>query len=291
MLRLHQTFGAHAGRVREIDQEVIRFGRLPTNDYVFDAHADLDASGNHAEIRRESGRWVLVDIGSRNGTLVDGRPVQRHALQGGEEIEFGTGGPRVRVEILPSGARGLPPGPATPAWSPAPGSGAMPLGPASPGVHAPPPIGAPTPPPSAIPTPVWPARPGGPPFAPPPFAPPVVAPPLSSPIGAPPGVGSTPVSVHARPSPSEPPPKLYGQKTVEHMIEAAVSQVQVGAGKGPPPPSAPDAAFIRQVADEAAGRRSRSLGVVLAIVVVLCLLLGCVVAGLVVLLWMQSQGR
>jgi len=120
MIRLTQTFGAHAGRVREFDQEVVRCGRLPTNDFAFDPHADLDASGNHAEIRRDGQRWVIVDSGSRNGTLVNGRPVQRHTLEGNEEIEFGTGGPRVKVEIvqgaIPAGAirSAQPTAPATP---------------------------------------------------------------------------------------------------------------------------------------------------------------------------------
>jgi hypothetical protein len=100
MIRLTQTFGAHSGRVREFDQDVVRCGRLPTNDFAFDAHADLDASGNHAELRREGARWVVVDAGSRNGTLVNGKPIQRHVLDGNEEIEFGTGGPRVRIEIV-----------------------------------------------------------------------------------------------------------------------------------------------------------------------------------------------
>jgi FHA domain len=130
-IRLQQTFGAHAGRVREFDQTVIRIGRLPTNDVAFDPHADLDASGNHAEIRKEARGYVLVDVGSRNGTLVNGQTVQTYALRGGEEIEFGTGGPRIRVE-LPAGAvaapAAIPPsrfppdphatGPATPAHVP-----------------------------------------------------------------------------------------------------------------------------------------------------------------------------
>ncbi|GAB4195678.1 MAG: hypothetical protein OHK0013_02110 [Sandaracinaceae bacterium] len=107
-IRLHQTFGAHAGRVRELDQDVITFGRLPTCDVAFDPHADLDASGSHAEIRREGDAWVLRDVGSRNGTLVNGRPVQRHVLVDGDEIEFGTGGPRVKVELLRrAGAAGV----------------------------------------------------------------------------------------------------------------------------------------------------------------------------------------
>jgi hypothetical protein len=108
MIRLTQTFGAHAGRVREFDQDVVRCGRLPTNDFAFDAHADLDASGNHAELRREGTRWVVVDSGSRNGTLVNGRAIQRHTLEGNEEIEFGTGGPRVRIEIVQGGVAAGP---------------------------------------------------------------------------------------------------------------------------------------------------------------------------------------
>jgi pSer/pThr/pTyr-binding forkhead associated (FHA) protein len=99
-IRFHQTFGAHAGRVRELDQDVITFGRLPTSDIAFDAHADLDASGNHAELRHEGGVWVLRDVGSRNGTLVRGKPIQRHEVADGDEIEFGTGGPRVKVELV-----------------------------------------------------------------------------------------------------------------------------------------------------------------------------------------------
>lgn len=99
MLKLVQTFGAHAGRTREFDQDVVRVGRLPTCEFAFDPHADLDASGLHAEIRRENGQYVVIDAGSRNGTLVGGRTIQRHTLSDGDEIEFGTGGPRVRVSI------------------------------------------------------------------------------------------------------------------------------------------------------------------------------------------------
>ncbi|MFO0714702.1 MAG: FHA domain-containing protein [Sandaracinus sp.] len=109
-IRLHQTFGAHAGRSRELDQDVITFGRLPSCDFAFDAHADLDASGSHAELRREGQGWVLRDVGSRNGTLVAGRPVQRHEISDGDEIEFGTGGPRVRVELVASAPAAKPMG-------------------------------------------------------------------------------------------------------------------------------------------------------------------------------------
>jgi hypothetical protein len=151
MIRLTQTFGAHAGRVREFDQDVVRCGRLPTNDLAFDPHADLDASGNHAEIRREGAAWVLVDSGSRNGTLVNGRPVQRHVLADNEEIEFGTGGPRVRVKVdasvvsAPGVLRGpQPTAPATPIDM-SPPSAQVGAGVPTPmwNAHSPVPIGAP----------------------------------------------------------------------------------------------------------------------------------------------------
>jgi hypothetical protein len=114
MIKVRQTFGAHAGRSREFHQDVIRFGRQPSNDIAFDPHADLDASGHHAEVRREAGQWILVDLGSRNGTLIGGRPIQRHVLTSGDEVEFGTGGPRVRIEIEEPPRRGAPTAPPTP---------------------------------------------------------------------------------------------------------------------------------------------------------------------------------
>lgn len=100
MLRLRQTFGVHAGRVLGFDQPVIRIGRLPGSDVAFDPKGDLDASGRHAEIRQNGEEYILVDVGSRNGTLVNGQPIQEVRLSHGDEIEFGVGGPRATVEIV-----------------------------------------------------------------------------------------------------------------------------------------------------------------------------------------------
>lgn len=267
MLRLQQTFGAHAGRVRELDQDVVRFGRLPTNDFAFDPHADLDASGNHAEIRREGGRFVLVDVGSRNGTLVNGRPIQRHVLEGGEEVEFGTGGPRVRIEIVvasaPSG-RGAPTAPATPIAAFDPGASVSPQGPTA----FAPAVGA-----GAIPTPHWPGS-ASPRFGPPSPAPVSSAPPPTSPPPAAPGSSA---------------PKLYGQKTVDLMIQSAVAAshpAPAPAASGPPH----DTAFIRKLADEAAGQKSRPMLFVLAVVVGLFLLTLCGVSGIIAVLWARAYG-
>lgn len=100
MIRLHQIFGAHAGRVVTFDGVVIKIGRHPTSDFAFDAFADIDASARHAEIRLEQNGYVVVDVGSRNGTWVNGQRVSRQVLATGDDIEFARGGPRVRVEVI-----------------------------------------------------------------------------------------------------------------------------------------------------------------------------------------------
>ncbi len=108
-LRVVHTFGHHAGLVQTLDKDVVRFGRAPDGDVVFDAEYDRDASGNHAEARREREGWVIVDRGSRNGTFVGGERVERRALSSGDEVMFGAKGPRVRVEFVVGGVPAVAP--------------------------------------------------------------------------------------------------------------------------------------------------------------------------------------
>jgi pSer/pThr/pTyr-binding forkhead associated (FHA) protein len=79
----------------------VRFGRHPECEVSFDPQRDIDASSRHAELRIVEAGWVLVDLGSSNGTYVDGRriteaPVARNAPM---SIDFGPGGPRVRLFV------------------------------------------------------------------------------------------------------------------------------------------------------------------------------------------------
>jgi hypothetical protein len=62
-------------------------GRLPECDIVVD---DPGASRQHAEIRRESGRFVVADLGSTNGTLVNESAIGEHTLADGDRITIGT---------------------------------------------------------------------------------------------------------------------------------------------------------------------------------------------------------
>lgn len=100
MIRLRQTKGADAGRELVFDQDLIRIGRMPDSDVNFDPEVDLDASGRHAEIRNEEGRYLLIDTGSRNGTWLNGQRIKHVALKEGDEIEFGRGGPKLEIEAV-----------------------------------------------------------------------------------------------------------------------------------------------------------------------------------------------
>ena len=122
--------GARAGQRLTFEAaggKPVRFGRLPDNDVAFDAERDRDASGRHAELRLESGQVWLYDLGSANGTRLAGRPVTGKAfVPPGGEIEFGAGGPRVRVGY--EGAAMIPPTIANPNAKPiaiAPGPGTV----------------------------------------------------------------------------------------------------------------------------------------------------------------------
>lgn len=79
----------------------IRFGRHPECEVSFDPHRDIDASSRHAELRTVAGGWVLVDLGSSNGTYVEGHRITeaRVAQDAQVNIEFGSGGPRVRLFV------------------------------------------------------------------------------------------------------------------------------------------------------------------------------------------------
>ncbi len=61
-------------------------GRLPECDIRIE---DNQVSRRHAEVRPDADGYVLVDLGSLNGTLVNGMPVTEHLLVDGDEIKLG----------------------------------------------------------------------------------------------------------------------------------------------------------------------------------------------------------
>jgi ABC-type multidrug transport system ATPase subunit/pSer/pThr/pTyr-binding forkhead associated (FHA) protein len=90
--------GAGTGQLQRIEltRDVTRFGRDPGVEGVIDAAAAI-VSRRHAEIQRRDDRYILVDLGSFNGTLLNGRRiVEPEVLHDNDKIELGPGGPTVR---------------------------------------------------------------------------------------------------------------------------------------------------------------------------------------------------
>ncbi len=68
--------------------KAMRIGRTPDNDLVL---SDLNVSRNHAELRKSrSGSYEIVDLGSHNGTFVNGQPVTTQMLTEQDIVSIGS---------------------------------------------------------------------------------------------------------------------------------------------------------------------------------------------------------
>src|SRR5258708_7541004 len=100
MIRLTHLSGSLQGTSSTSPKAVIRIGRGADCDVRFDARLDARVSAHHAEIRFDNGHYLVVDTGSSNGTLVNGKMVKMHKLRSGDKIVFGAqGGPEVKFDI------------------------------------------------------------------------------------------------------------------------------------------------------------------------------------------------
>ncbi|HUB37735.1 MAG TPA: DUF3662 and FHA domain-containing protein [Streptosporangiaceae bacterium] len=78
--------GGSTQRTFEIATPLIILGRGTDCDLRL---VDPGVSRHHAEIRVEDGEVVLVDLGSTNGTFVNGQPVRRVLLTDGTQVTLG----------------------------------------------------------------------------------------------------------------------------------------------------------------------------------------------------------
>ncbi len=75
-------------------QGVATLGRAESARVVLD---DTSVSAHHAMLRPIDGGWAIEDLGSRNGTMVNGRPVTTQvSLTCGDAIQLG----RVRLRLM-----------------------------------------------------------------------------------------------------------------------------------------------------------------------------------------------
>lgn len=98
--------GAKANQIEQFPVEglvELSMGRDPSCSMAFDSQRDDSVSRKHATIRIESGdHFKLVDLGSANGTRVNGEVVSGEVeLSAGDVIELGAGGPKFTFDVQP----------------------------------------------------------------------------------------------------------------------------------------------------------------------------------------------
>jgi transcriptional regulator with GAF, ATPase, and Fis domain len=96
--------GPQRGQEQVIDKDLFQIGKAPQNDLVLD---DQTVSRNHCQIVRESRGYLLRDLGSTNGTLLDGSEIKEGYLKPGAVVTVGKVELKVRpyserIELLPS---------------------------------------------------------------------------------------------------------------------------------------------------------------------------------------------
>lgn len=84
--KLVVTAGPRKGGEFILSEPRTSVGRGSDNSVVI---PDISVSRQHVVVEKQGERWVLLDQGSGNGTRVNGRPVDRHALQHGDQIAMG----------------------------------------------------------------------------------------------------------------------------------------------------------------------------------------------------------
>ena len=85
----------------EAHQSPVRIGREPGSTILFSGDAAKVVSTRHAEIRFEGGAWVVADLGSRNGTYLNGRRLGAATpLKAGDVIRLGESGPELRIAAV-----------------------------------------------------------------------------------------------------------------------------------------------------------------------------------------------
>ncbi len=85
---LELTAGPGRGKTYYLTKPLMMLGRI--SDVADIVIVDESASRHHAAIAHQDGAFVLLDMGSTNGTYVNGKKQDRVALQHGDEITIGS---------------------------------------------------------------------------------------------------------------------------------------------------------------------------------------------------------
>jgi pSer/pThr/pTyr-binding forkhead associated (FHA) protein/S1-C subfamily serine protease len=92
------------GRTLELHDTVVQLGRDASATIPFTGEDARVVSTRHAELRQAGDGWRLVDLGSRNGTYLNGRRVEGDVpIAVGDEFRLGETGPRLKVLAFGAG--------------------------------------------------------------------------------------------------------------------------------------------------------------------------------------------
>src|SRR5215475_4211166 len=90
--------GSYKGKREVFESDRVTIGRSPDNQLAF-GDAQRRVSSHHAELVRCDDQYVLRDLGSTNGTMINGRRIVVSELNQDDMIEFGAGGPLLRFAV------------------------------------------------------------------------------------------------------------------------------------------------------------------------------------------------
>ncbi len=94
--------GSRRGQCEKFTDELITIGRATDNRLSF-GDGERRVSSHHAQITRHGDNFLLRDLGSTNGTMINGRRIIISELGKDDLVEFGAGGPLVRFGIVQTG--------------------------------------------------------------------------------------------------------------------------------------------------------------------------------------------
>ena len=104
--RLIVTGGPEAGRAIELHGAIITLGREAECDVVI---PDTSISRRHAQILRQESGWYAQDLGSRNGTALNGqRLTEPHRLEDGDTLMLGAVPLRYLASSAQAAQEGVP---------------------------------------------------------------------------------------------------------------------------------------------------------------------------------------
>ncbi|MEW6130247.1 MAG: trypsin-like peptidase domain-containing protein [Acidobacteriota bacterium] len=90
--------GSRRGQCATFSDELITIGRASNNRLSF-GDTERRVSSHHAQITRHGDGYLIRDLGSTNGTMLNGRRIIISELGKDDLIEFGAGGPLIRFSF------------------------------------------------------------------------------------------------------------------------------------------------------------------------------------------------